>query len=189
MVRKEIVPVEEVIATVVISMSKRELKKYVASLKKKELELQIIDLYDRFKEVKVFYDFAFNPQEDKLVDQAKAKIANEYFPVKRRKPRMRRSVAQKFIKHFMDIGVSPTKVADVMWFNLEIAQTFNEHRQLKQPAFYKSMANSFDEAVKYSATNGLIEEFKHRLLEVYKRAQLQNWPELYTMERTLDILD
>jgi len=182
--------VEEMIATVVINnMSKRELKKYVATLKKKELELQIIDLYERFKEVKVFYDFAFNPQEDKLVDQAKAKIANEYFPVKRRKPRMRRSVAQKFIKHFIDIGVSPTNISDVMWFNIEIAQTFNEHRQLKQPAFYKSMANSFDEVVKYSTTNGLIEDYKHRLLEVYNRAKLQNWPELYAMERTLDLLD
>jgi len=181
--------VVEAIATVATSMSKRELKKYVATLKKKELELQIIDLYERFKEVKVFYDFAFNPQEEKLIDQAKAKIANEYFPIKRRKARARRSVAQKFIKHFIEIGVSPTMIADVMWFNIEIAQTYNKDRKLKQPAFYKSMANSFDEAVKYSAAHGLIEDYKHRLLDVYKQAQLQNWPELYAMERSLDLLD
>lgn len=176
-------------ATVAINMSKRELKKYVATLKKKELELQIIDLYERFKEVKVFYDFAFNPQEDKLIDQAKAKIANEYFPIKRRKARARRSVAQKYIKHFIDIEVSPILIADVMWFNIEIAQTYNEHRQLKQPSFYKSMANSFDQAVKYTTAHGLIQDYKDRLLAVYKQAQLQNWPELYAMERSLDLLD
>lgn len=170
-------------------MSKRELKKYVSTLKKKELELQIIELYERFKDVKVFYDFAFNPQEDKLIDQAKAKIANEYFPVKRRKARARRSVAQKHIKHFLDIGVSPMMIADVMWFNLEIAQTYNKHRQLKQPAFYKSMANSFDEAVKYSSVNGLIHDYKDRLLEVYKQAQLQKWPNLHELERSLDLID
>lgn len=174
---------------VVTNMSKRELKKYIGTLKKKELELQIIDLYERFKEVKVFYDFAFNPQEDKLIDQAKAKIANEYFPIKRRKARARRSVAQKYIKHFIEIGVSPVMIADVMWFNIEIAQTYNKDRQLKQPAFYKSMANSFDQAVNYIIVNGLIEDYKDRLLEVYKQAQLQHWPNLHAMERTLDLID
>lgn len=172
-----------------IDMSKRDLKKYLGTLKKKELELQIIDLYERFKEVKVFYDFAFNPQENKLVDQAKAKVANEYFPVKRRKARARRSVAQKYIKHFMDLGVNPMVIADLMWFNIEIAQTYNKHRQLKQPAFYKSMAKSFDEAVKYTMVHGLIHDYKDRLLEVYKQAQFQHWPSLYCMERSLDLID
>ena len=78
-------------------MSKRALQKYVGELKKKELEAQILDLYLRFPVVKEYYDFAFNPKEDKLVQAAKAKISNEYFPVKRRRPKARRSVAQKYI--------------------------------------------------------------------------------------------
>jgi hypothetical protein len=170
-------------------MSKTELKKYISTLKKKELELQIIDLYERFKEVKVFYDFAFNPQEDKLIDQAKAKVANEYFPVKRRKARARRSVAQKFIKHFIEIGVSPAMIADLMWFNIEIAQAYNKERQLNQVAFYKSMTNSFDQAVKFSITHGLIFDYKDRLLEIYKEAQLQHWPNIHAMERSMDLID
>ena len=56
-------------------MSKRDLKKYLQTLKKKELEAQVLDLYTRFKDVKVYYDFVFNPKEDKLIDEAKTKIA------------------------------------------------------------------------------------------------------------------
>ena len=59
-----------------------------------------MDLYVRFPTVKAYYDFVFNPKEDKLIQEAKTKISNEYFPLKRKRPKARRSVAQKLIKHF-----------------------------------------------------------------------------------------
>ncbi|QLE00917.1 hypothetical protein HX109_04795 [Galbibacter sp. BG1] len=170
-------------------MSKRDLKKYLQELKKKELEEQVLDLYNRFKEVKVYYDFVFNPKEDKLVEEAKAKISNEYFPVSRKRAKARRSVAHKYIKHFKDLGVNPPLIADVMWYNLEIAQTFDRERRIKKDSFYKSMARSFDEAVKYTLHNQLINEFKERLLAVYQEAAEKNWPYLSSMERTLDLID
>ena len=82
-------------------MSKRDLKKYLSELNKTQLEEQIIELYDKFKEVKVYYDFVFNPKETNLVKEAKLKISNEYYPIRGKKPKMRRSIAQKFIKHFI----------------------------------------------------------------------------------------
>ena len=66
-------------------MSKRDLKGYLKGLKKAQLEEQIMDLYERFKEVKTFYDFAFNPQEQKILDVAKAKVYKEYFPNTKRR--------------------------------------------------------------------------------------------------------
>lgn len=78
-------------------MSKRDLKKYLSQLSKDQLEEQLVELYEKFKDVKIYYDFAFNPNENKLVQDAKFKIYNEYFPIKGKKPKMRRSVAQKFI--------------------------------------------------------------------------------------------
>jgi shikimate 5-dehydrogenase len=50
-------------------MSKRDLKKYLGELNKEQLEEQIIELYEKFSSVKVFYDFVFNPKEDKLLQQ------------------------------------------------------------------------------------------------------------------------
>lgn len=170
-------------------MSKRDLKKYLQTLKKKELEAQVLDLYTRFKDVKVYYDFVFNPKEDKLIDEAKTKIANEYFPVTRRKPKARRSIAQKYIKHFLELGVNPILVADVMWFNIEIAQTFNKEKMLKSDAFYKSMANSFDEAVKYAMQHGLMSDYKERVVAIYNEAKAQQWSSLHFIEASLDLVD
>ncbi len=169
-------------------MSKRALKKYLTELKKKELEEQLMDLYARFPVVKEYYDFIFNPKEDKMVQEAKAKISNEYFPLKRRRPKARRSVAQKYIKHFIKLGVEPHLIADVMLYNLEIAQTFSQNKNVPD-AFYKSMLNSFNEMVQFVSLNELLPNFKDRLIKVYEKTQEQDWGFSEGFSRALDILD
>jgi len=169
-------------------MSKRALKKYLTELKKKELEEQLMDLYTRFPVVKEYYDFIFNPKEDKMVQEAKAKISNEYFPLKRRRPKARRSVAQKYIKHFIKLGVEAHLIADVMLYNLEIAQSFSQDRNVPD-AFYKSMLNSFNEMVQFVSLNALLPNFKDRLIKVYETTQEQDWVFSEGFSRALDILD
>ncbi len=169
-------------------MSKRQFKKYLKELKKSALEEQLLDLYERFPLVKEYYDFAFNPKEDKLVQQAKAKISNEYFPIRRKRPRARRSVAQKFIKHFIKLGVEPILIADLMLYNLEIAQTFSADRNLPD-SFFKSMLNSFTEAVHYISVNGLLDDFKQRIIKTYQWTQDKHWPLQEGFSRALDAID
>lgn len=169
-------------------MGKRALKKYLADLKKKELEDQVMDLYMRFPVVKEYYDFIFNPKEDKMVQEAKARISNEYFPLKRRRPKARRSVAQKYIKHFMKLGVEPHLIADVMLYNLEVAQSFETNKNVPD-AFYKSMLNSFNEMVRFISLNALLPNFKDRLIKVYEISQKESWVYKEGFSRALDILD
>ena len=169
-------------------MSKRALKKYLTELPKKDLEEQLLDLYLRFPMVKEYYDFVFNPKEEKLMGQAKAKISNEYFPLKRRRPKARRSIAQKIIKHYIKLGVDPHLIADLMLFNLEIAQTFESEKNVPD-AFYKSMLNSFDEAVRFISLNGLVADFRDRLAKIYTYTQERNWLFSEGFSRSLDILD
>ncbi len=169
-------------------MSKRALKTYLSELSKKDLEVQIMDLYIRFPTVKTYYDFAFNPKEEKMVQEAKSKISNEYFPLKRKRPKARRSVAQKYLKHFQKLGMDPSMVADVMCFNLEIAQTFSMDRNVPD-AFFKSMANSFAEMTTYVSQNGLLAEYRERILKIYKFTQEQHWLFEEEFSRALDIID
>ncbi|MGB5371290.1 MAG: DUF6155 family protein [Flavobacteriaceae bacterium] len=169
-------------------MSKRHLKKYLSELKKPELEHQLMDLYVRFPAVKAYYDFVFNPKEDKLIQEAKTKISNEYFPLKRKRPKARRSVAQKFIKHFKLLGVDPHLIADVMLYNLETAQAFATDRNLPD-SFFKSMSNSFREAVHYVSVNGLLVDFKERILEIFRKVQDREWPNGEDFARAMDIID
>ncbi len=157
-------------------MSKIELKKYLAGLTKRQLQDQVVDLYDRFKEVKTFYDFAFNPKEEKLIQAAKEKIGKEYFPLSRRKPKMRRSVAQKLIKHFYQLQLDPQLLLDLMLFNIETAQSFAAEKTIKQESFYVSMLKSFTEAVDYSIANGIRQYESHRMERISELATTLEWP-------------
>jgi hypothetical protein len=156
-------------------MSKRNLKKYVSELNKEQLEEQILELYDKFKEVKVYYDFVFNPKETNLVKEAKIKITNEYYPVRGKKPKMRRSTAQKFIKHFILLGVDCFLIADIMLYNIEIAQTLSSEKEIKQEVFYKSMLNSFQQVISFIMEKGIIDDFISRVVAVQEETNIQDW--------------
>lgn len=166
-------------------MSKRELKTYLSSLKKRELEAQIEDLYARFKDVKEYYDFAFNPREEKLLEKSKFDISKEYFPVGKRKAKKRRSVAQKYIKHYIRLGVDAWVVGEIMLYNIEIAQSYVAENTIKQDAFYVSMLKSYEEALKFVLENGLKAEFASRLKAICDETWTQNWFNKTAFERLL----
>ncbi|PJJ07945.1 hypothetical protein CLU83_1169 [Flavobacterium sp. 1] len=174
-------------------MSKRDLKKYLNELTKEQLEEQILELYEKFPPVKVYYNFVFNPKEENLLQECKLKISQEYFPMqtkgKRKKPKMRRSVAQKYIKHFIVLGVDPFVIADVMLYNIEIAQTFASENIIKQELFYKSMFNSFDQALNFIISNGIMSEFKTRLIGICEEISQQKWQNLSDFKTSIALLE
>lgn len=174
-------------------MSKRDLKKYLSELNKEQLEEQLIELYEKFVPVKTYYDFVFNPKEDALLKEAKLKISNEYYPFKKSgrgsKPKMRRSIAQKFIKHFVVLGVDPFVIADLMLYNIEIAQTYSGENTIKQELFYKSMFNSFEQAVEFIISNGIYLEFKSRIHSINLETKSQKWFVASEFERIISRLE
>lgn len=160
-------------------MSKRDLKKYLQELDKSQLEEQILELYEKFSPVKIYYDFVFNPKEETLLQECKIKISNEYFPQrtsgKPRRPKLRRSVAQKYIKHFILLGVDSFIIADVMLYSIEIAQTFSAEKPVKAELFYKSMFNSFEQAVSFMIANGILFDFIARIIAINNETMRQKW--------------
>lgn len=164
-------------------MSKRDLKKYLSTLDKAQIEEQFLALYDKFSEVKTYYDFVFNPKEDKLAGEAKAKISNEYFPVKTKRAKLRRSTAQKIIKHFLSLGVDPFLTADVMFYAIEVAQKYSARREMRYESFYKSILKSYEQAVDFVIANGLSAEFKSRIAAIGAEANRQKWMNDFDFER------
>lgn len=170
-------------------MSKRNLKKYLNELSKTQLEEQLVELYDKFKEVKVYYDFVFNPNERNLVKDAKLKISNEYFPIRGKKPKMRRSVAQKFIKHFILLGVDDFIIVDIMLFTIEIAQALSSEKQINSEAFYKSMLNSFEQSISFMIEKGILEDFKSRVVAIKDETIKQKWINKFEFNAIIERFD
>jgi hypothetical protein len=167
-------------------MSKRALKSYLGELTKKQLQEQVLDLYTRFKPVKTYYNFVFNPKEEKLLDDARFKISKEYFPVNTRKPKTRRSVAHKIIKHYIQLGVDAFVIADVMLFNIEMAQKFTAKKLINQDSFYSSMLKSFNEVVDYTEEHGIQSDFSERFLNIVKVTEEQKWVNSEGFHNVLD---
>ncbi len=170
-------------------MSKRDLKKYLKELNKTQLQEQIIELYDKFIPVKTYYDFVFNPKEDKLLEECKIKISNEYFPLRSKKAKARRSVAQKYIKHFISLGVDSFIIADVMLYNIEIALAYSSSKIVKQELFFKSMLTSYEQAVSFLIQNGILADFKSRVVAIKEETLTQNWVNSYEFNAIVERLE
>ncbi len=169
------------------NMSKRELRKYLKELTKVQLEEQLADLYDRFKQVKEYYDFAFNPRENELIELCRFQISKEYYPVGSRKAKMRRSVAQKWIKKLIQLDADASLLTEVMFYNIEIAQTFSSEHFVRQEAFFTSIYKSFDEALRYASEKGVLQEFKGRIEKIANDAWDQQWPNRKAFEDLADM--
>lgn len=169
-------------------MSKRALKKYLSELDKAQLSDQIIDLYDRFKEVKTYYDFAFNPKEDRLLAEFKTRVRREYFPENGRKAKARPSIAQKRIKKFIRLEVNPETIIEAMLYTIETAQAFSAKRQNCRDPFFRSMFNSFKQAIQFAHYHGFIDIYFPRFHAIVAHCISREWPnknafiELYELE-------
>jgi putative NIF3 family GTP cyclohydrolase 1 type 2 len=102
---------------------------------------------------------------------------------------MRRSIAQKFIKHFISLGVDAYIIADIMLYTLEIAQTLSAEREIKQEAFYKSMLSSFQQSISFMIEKGILDDFKNRVVAIQEETNSQNWFNKYEFNTTVERFD
>ena len=167
-------------------MSKKLLQKHLVELQKEHLEIMVLDLYDKFPEVKTYFNFVFNPNENKLLEQARIKVANEFFPLKRKRPKARRSVAQKYIKHFKTLGMSPELIAEFMWYNIALMHTFCEEKPQRLP-FFKSFCNFYKEALQFASYHQIIPLYKTQILAVYTASK--DWENAYDFEMSLQTIE
>ena len=167
-------------------MSKKLLQKHLVELQKEHLEIMVLDLYDKFPEVKTYFNFVFNPNENKLLEQARIKVANEFFPLKRKRPKARRSVAQKYIKHFKTLGMSPELIAEFMWYNIGLMHTFCEEKPQRLP-FFKSFCNFYKEALQFASYHQIILLYKTKILAVYTASK--DWENAYDFEMSLQTIE
>jgi C4-dicarboxylate transporter len=87
------------------------------------------------------------------------------------------------------LGVDPFVIADVMLYNIEIAQAFSSENTIKQELFYKSMLNSFEQAVTFLISNGIFSEFKKRIIAIHDETVAQKWKNKSEFQAIIERLD
>jgi len=153
-------------------MSKTTLKKELQQLTKEQLVEQILDLYDKNKSVKKYYDFYLNPKNEKeLVEKCKKMIRKEFFANNAIGiGQLRFSVCKKIIAEFKELTPSPEALADVMLFLPECACEFTYDYGDMTEQYYNAAYNNFAAALKFIAKNNLLGLFKLRAEQCVKWA-------------------
>lgn len=159
-----------------VAMSKRALKKYISEMPREPLEDLVTLLYDKFKPVKVYFDFVFAPQTQKMVDAAKVKIEAEYFPKTLKRAKLRRTVAKNFIKHFISLEMAPEKIIELMFFNIQLQLKYSRKRYIRHENFYKGTYANFVQLIKFSIQHGFYADNQREIAQIIQDVEIQNWP-------------
>ena len=145
-------------------MSNPALKKEINRLTKEQLVEQILDLYDKNKAVKEFYDFYLHPNNEKeLAEKYKKQIVKEFNVLSSERSGLKYSVAKRAISDFRNLQPSPQSLADVMLTLPECACEFTYTYGDMDEAFYNGAFNNFVTTLKFMDKHNLLEDFKLRV--------------------------
>jgi len=112
---------------------KKELNKYLSSLSEKELIKEVKKLYDKFGDVKKYYEMELGDNSEKILAEYKAKIKKEYFPT-RGYGRARNSVSRKVVLDFKKIAIHQKDVVELLLYRVEMMLKFtNAYGDIDEP--------------------------------------------------------
>lgn len=153
-------------------MSKVQLKKELQKLTKEQLVEQILDLYDKNKSIKEFYDFYLNPKNEKELVKKYKKIIRKEFNVEHPERGAEKfSVAKRAISDFRSLQPSPEALADVMLYLPESACELTYCYGDYSEQFYDSTCNNYKAALMFMKKHDLLDKFKLRAEQCVRWAE------------------
>ncbi len=149
------------------------LKKYLQQFTKEQLIEQINELHKKYKDVRDYYAFCLNPDEEKTLKKYKAIIYESFYP--KRGFKLSLSQARKSISDFKKLSPSTEHVADAMVYFVECGVLFtNDYGDIDEQ-FYNSMEGMFEDACIFIQKNGIKSLFKERCKKIVDNTSNIGW--------------
>ncbi|MFK7982185.1 MAG: DUF6155 family protein [Saprospiraceae bacterium] len=161
--------------------TKRELSKFLKQSSKADLEKEVKKLYDKFSEVKNYYETAFTADTTKTVKAYKNKIYKEYFKRNGAPGKGSSNASRKVITDFKKIATFPKDIIELLLYRVAVMLDFASYSDLDE-AFYNSLTRSFDEACQLIANDRLEETFKNDCEQLMNDAYTVGWGVYGAME-------
>jgi hypothetical protein len=153
-------------------MAIKDLKTEIDRFSQAMLKEEILFLYKNFKQVKEYYEYYLNPNENEQFEKYKAIIVQEFYPKgKYTEPKTRFSVAKKAIADFSSLNPSSKLIGDLMLTFSEMACKFTSDYGDMSEQYYNSTVNNFERALKFLKKNNLLEDFKLRCCDCINNAE------------------
>ena len=118
-------------------MSKTTIKKLLQSMTKDEIIGLVLELYSAKEEAKEYLEYYACPDEEGKLEEYKAIIREEFYPVRRRDPQLRFSVCRKAVADFKNFKPSKNAIAELMVSYMEwVFQLAHEYGAMWEDFYY-----------------------------------------------------
>jgi len=143
-----------------------ELKKAPSKKTKGELIDEISTLYQKFPQVKEYYQ-AQRSDPKEILNKYKTIIEKEFIEGKTKSlPKARLSVGKKAISDFRKLTNDQELISDLMLTYVESVSWFNTEFGPDREAFYTSPENMFEKALKLLEESGLLGKYHSRAKKI-----------------------
>jgi hypothetical protein len=147
-----------------------DLKKHLAQKSKEELVQEISILYQRFPQVKDYYQIQASAKEE-VVKKYRDLIIEEFTEGKRRPfPKARLSAGKKALSDFKKLTSNPELIVDMMLTYVESVSSFNSSFSPDTEDYYTSPEDMFEKALALMKESKLLAKFKTRAQEIVENA-------------------
>jgi hypothetical protein len=148
----------------------RRLKKHLAQKSKEDLVEEICTLYERFPQVREFYQVQGSAEEE-VVQKYKNLIIKEFTGEERGfHPRAGLSAGETAVSDFKKLTCNPELIADVMLTYVESVSSFNSTYSPDAEEFYTKPEDMFEKALAVIRENNLLAKFKTRAQDIVRHA-------------------
>ncbi len=156
-------------------MKINDLKTALKDSTKEDLIKSIMDLYKKNDFVKDYCILKYSEgNNSEILSKHKNIIKNEFFP-DRGDGRGRLSVAKKSISEFKKLSADELSIAELMIFYVETGVKYTECYGDIDEAFYLSMENMYERALKFIFKNDLLQNFNERCLKIVNDTIDMGW--------------
>ena len=143
--------------------TKKDFTKFINTLSKEELAIELEKLYSKFKNVKEYYSMELTEDTSAILSKYKEALKKEYFPnTKFGIGEARASVARKIISEFTKIKVFDVDLIELMLYRVELCVEFTKKFGDINEQFYTSTENAFEAVAKLIVKNNMEDTFKLR---------------------------
>ncbi len=154
-------------------MGLREVRKELMVLEKEELVFHISELYKKYKDVKEYFDFYADPDEEKIIEKFKARVHEGFYPNRGWRLKLYRS--RKAINEFKKLGISNEADATLMLYFTEVAVMYAREKKTKTESYYTRMENSFEKALELMEKYELLAHFQPQCENIVERSAPFPW--------------
>ena len=151
-------------------MKKTDVKKYLNSLTKEQINNIVLNLYDLSITNKEFIISKINPEYENLLLLDYQNIIENEFVLKNDDFSLDFNNIKKVIKQYKSISNIPKNVIELILFYVECGVNFTQEYGDIGEKFYNNISNAYHEALNIIFKNNLADEFKFKCLTLQMNA-------------------